>query len=205
MIEGVGLRERKKQRTRRTLVETALRLFQEQGFDQTTVAAIAAAADVSVKTFFNYFPSKEDVVFADSRLRMETTLQVVAERAPDDDLDALLQRVVERVLALIRSSETDVDPALLPARIRLLREVPALQARALQLIYVTQRRLAEALAEAYPDRLDRVTAAAVVGSLVGAAQAAVFASIERGDSLEDADAAVRRATQVAVRGIDSLT
>ncbi|MEQ4207562.1 TetR family transcriptional regulator [Actinopolymorpha sp. B9G3] len=204
MIQSQGLRERKKQRTRQALVATALRLFAEKGYEQTTVAEIAAAAEVSTKTFFNYFPSKEDVVFADAGQRMDVALQVVADRAPSDPLDEVLLRVVESVLELVKSRDSDVAPDLLPVRASVLMTAPALQAKALHLIFAMQRQLAEGLAAAYPTRLDEVTAAAIVGSVVGAGQAAVLASIERGDSREESFAAVSTAARIALRGIESF-
>ncbi|MCM6777963.1 TetR family transcriptional regulator [Nocardia sp. CDC159] len=60
-----GLRERKKERTRRTIRTEAMRLFKRQGYAETTIEQIAEAADISPSTFFRYFPSKQDVVLAD--------------------------------------------------------------------------------------------------------------------------------------------
>ena len=58
-----GLRERKKEQTRRHIAETARRLFIERGFEHVTIAEVAQAADVAVQTVFNYFPTKEDLVY----------------------------------------------------------------------------------------------------------------------------------------------
>lgn len=79
----LGLRDRKKVRVRATLAETAMRLFGERGFDQVTVDEIAAASDVSRRTFFRYFPTKEAVVFA----RREEQLAMFKEKlaSPTDD------------------------------------------------------------------------------------------------------------------------
>ncbi|GHE05126.1 TetR family transcriptional regulator [Streptomyces alanosinicus] len=61
----LGRRDRKKAATRRTLLQTAARMFAERGFQDTTVKDIAAEAGVTERTFFRYFPSKEDLVFAE--------------------------------------------------------------------------------------------------------------------------------------------
>ncbi len=62
---SLGLRERKKLRTRALIQKEALRLFLDQGFEATTIEEIAEAADIAPSTFFNYFPTKEDVVLQD--------------------------------------------------------------------------------------------------------------------------------------------
>ena len=95
----ISLRERKKARTRRALVEAALRLFAERGFEATTVAEIAEAADVSPRTFFTYFPAKEDVLFADAQDRIDRLQDALAKRAPDESLLDALRRAAREVLA----------------------------------------------------------------------------------------------------------
>ena len=64
-MSELGLRERKKRRTRQALRQAAVRLFLERGFEATTIADITAAADVAPRTFFSYYPTKEDVVLDD--------------------------------------------------------------------------------------------------------------------------------------------
>lgn len=74
VTETVGLRERKKQERRRCIEDAAVDLFGRAGFDATTIEDIAAAADIAPRTFFYYFPSKEDVVLADYADRLDRIL-----------------------------------------------------------------------------------------------------------------------------------
>ena len=93
-----GLRERKKQRTRELIATTALALFSQHGYHATTVAEIAAAADVSERTVFGYFATKEDILFSD-HLALEQDLARALEEKPGDTgaLDTLRSFVVENV------------------------------------------------------------------------------------------------------------
>src|SRR4029077_2252298 len=75
-----GLRERKKQRTRETRPRAAHELFAERGYHATTLPEIAEAADVSTRTIFAYFPSKEDILFSDFPEMKEALTQALAER-----------------------------------------------------------------------------------------------------------------------------
>ena len=76
-----GLRERKKQRTREQIAEAARELFTEHGFDRVTVAQVARAADVSEQTVFNYFPTKEDLVYWRLQSFEDELLRIAAPRA----------------------------------------------------------------------------------------------------------------------------
>jgi AcrR family transcriptional regulator len=75
-----GLRERKKQKTRQTIIEVALALFAERGYEQTTIAEIADAAEVSPRTIFAYFSSKEDILFYDMPEIVERLGEVLRDR-----------------------------------------------------------------------------------------------------------------------------
>jgi AcrR family transcriptional regulator len=77
-----GLRERKKRQTRQAIAAAALELFQAHGFDAVTVADVARAADVSEKTVFHHFPTKEDLVFAHSEDRLDARAEAIRMRPP---------------------------------------------------------------------------------------------------------------------------
>jgi AcrR family transcriptional regulator len=76
----LGLRERKKQQTRETIARVALELFAERGYDETTLADIAEAADVSPRTIFSYYESKEDILFCEEGAFVDRLRKVLDER-----------------------------------------------------------------------------------------------------------------------------
>ena len=78
--DGLSLRERKRLRTRQALVDAATELFLRNGYERTTVADIAAAADVGTRTFFSYFPTKEDVLFPEGDVRVQAAVDAIATR-----------------------------------------------------------------------------------------------------------------------------
>ncbi|MFI6102766.1 TetR/AcrR family transcriptional regulator [Streptomyces sp. NPDC051310] len=92
---AVGLRERKKQRTRDALLRAALELFTTQGYERTTVDEIAATVDVSQRTFFRYFASKEDVAFAVQHMVERHFVAALRDRpAHEGPLDAMRNAVL---------------------------------------------------------------------------------------------------------------
>ena len=78
----LGLRERKKQQTRERIARVALELFAERGYDETTLAEIAEAADVSPRTIFAYYESKEDILFCEEGVFLDRLREMLEERPP---------------------------------------------------------------------------------------------------------------------------
>ena len=139
------LRERKRVRTRQAIIDAATELFAEHGYDGTTIADIAAAADIGTRTFFSYFASKEDVVLHDAPERMREVLARVRDRRPGEPVADLLIRVAGGSLDSATAEEGFDGVEEAQARLGLIMTVPALQARALQTLFDNQLRLARAL------------------------------------------------------------
>lgn len=198
-----GLRERKKQRTRQALFDSAMRLFTEQGYEKTTVAEIAAAAEVSTKTLFNYFASKDDMVFALRNQRMDLVSRTIEERGADDRPADLLARIGERLLESAIDGSDAEDLRFTTVPVRLVLTVPELQAKGLLLLFDAQRQWADALTKEYPE-LDPVTAAGAVGALIGTLQMTALVCFERGDTPEEIVANMRSAMGIALHGVHHL-
>src|SRR5215208_2442716 len=127
-----GLRERKKQQTRQAIADTARRLFSERGFDAVTVAEVARAADVSEKTVFNYFPTKEDLFYSRLEAFEDELLGAVRGRKPGETvLDAFRRFVLQPrgVLAMEGGGDAGEATARLQEITRVITDSPALLAR----------------------------------------------------------------------------
>ena len=120
----MGLRETKKLRTRQEIADTAMRLFVERGFDHVTVAEVAAAAGVSEKTVFNYFPTKEDLFFDEVPARQAAAVEAIRQRRPGESVVAALRRLQARECPRLCSPGFATFA-------RIIEESPALQAKEL--------------------------------------------------------------------------
>jgi AcrR family transcriptional regulator len=189
--DGAGLRERTRRAVRAELAELAVGLFVERGFDATTVDDIAAAAGLSRRSFFRYFPSKEDVVFGDAEDVAGRVAAAVAARPADEPPWECLRAVLREWHEPIRAARSD------PAVLRLIESTPALRAR----LHVKREQMRERIAGALLERggVDAFTADLLTGAAGAALEAADRAwlradgAADRADLLDRAFAALRPA------------
>jgi AcrR family transcriptional regulator len=200
--DEMGLRERKRQQTRQELISSAMRLFEERGYEQTTVAEIASAAGVSTKTFFNYFASKDEVLFPHLSRRIDAAVALIEQRGPDDQLADVLVAAMQQMVADALTAE--VDGGLAAVRLPMIMSVPAVQAATLHRYFLAETQLARVLHRAYSDTLDAAAAAAVIGSVMGAAIAAALVCLQEGGTAEQLRAAVEHAIGIAMHGVRNM-
>jgi AcrR family transcriptional regulator len=172
MSQEVGLRERKKQRTRELIAATARRLFIERGFEAVPVTEIARAAEVSEATVFNYFPTKEDLLYSRLEAFEEELLSAVRERQPGESVLAAFGRFISVPRGLLASEDPDAVEQL-AAIVRVIAESPALLAREQQIYARYMGSLATVLAEETAARADDVRPWIVANTLIGVHQALV--------------------------------
>jgi len=139
-----GLRERRKRLTAAELEAAALRLFGERGFDSVTVDDIAAEADVSRRTFFRYFASKDDVLLADHFVQLGRLREAMAGRPADEPVLTALRNAL---LSMTGDFGDRKEKVILRGRI--MRDTPSLQARSL----VLQKAWEDAMQEMVAERL----------------------------------------------------
>jgi AcrR family transcriptional regulator len=161
----MGLRERKKEQTRRAIEDAAFRLFAERGFQATTVADIAEAADVAPRTFFAYFPSKEDVLFADFDETTEALAARLRDRLPGETTFDALRAWITGLLP-----ELEADENREALRHRLCSEYESIAAHERHLMARFEAIIAESVAadlgDAPSDLRPRMIAAAAIAALM---------------------------------------
>ncbi|MFE5891303.1 TetR/AcrR family transcriptional regulator [Streptomyces sp. NPDC002285] len=157
----LGLRERKKIKTRTAIRDATYALIKEQGYDATTIEQIAERAEVSPSTVFRYFPTKEDIVLTDE---YDPILLDELRRRPADEpwMESL-----RHVMRLAIAAATQEDPEAVRLRSHLLVQVPAVRSRMLESMSVTGRMLAEAVAERTGLPQDSLEARVYTMSLMG--------------------------------------
>lgn len=171
MAEPAPLRARKKQRTRDAIIQAAVRLFSEKGFENTTVEEIAAAAEVAPRTFYRYFPTKEDVVFVDQDLEDVAAARALLDLRPaESDMD----RVTRAVREVLKVTGRNLDS--LAEMYRLVETTPALQLRMLEVTWRSEKRVAEALLMGKTRGPEVECRARVLAACVSAAMRVVFVS-----------------------------
>lgn len=177
-----GLRERKKQATRDALVRAAMRLFDEQGYAATSVAQVAEAAEVSPATFFVYFPTKEDVVFADQGRRVEQVSEILGNRGAEETVASVLRRAFAFLLetGLIGDGDEETQAA----RGRVVAASPELRQAAVGRLFACEQRWADALQET-DSELDPLIVHSTLGAALGAAIAVASTAIVQSEPLLD--------------------
>ena len=198
-----GLRERKKQQTRRSLSLAALGLCRERGWAAVTADDVAAAAGVSVRTFGNYFPGgKAEAIAALHLDRMHEVADELAARPPDEPLsEALTRAVLPRFAIGDDGDENPPDPAALDATRFILTE-PALQAEILRASALAEDRLARAVATRTGADPVRDLAPGLTATVVAAAIGFTLTRWLRADPPVALGPLLREALARAVGGVD---
>ena len=206
MIEP-GLRERKKVRTRELIAETARTLFAERGFEAVTVAEIAREADVSQQTVFNYFPTKEDLVFWRLEAFEAELLAAIRDRPEGEAVIAAFGRFVRRPRGLLAEPDATARERLAGIT-RTIAESPALLARQREALAGYTASLAALIAEEQGagagDIAPTVAANALMGVhhvLVAQAQAGVVAGTSHATLARRLEEGADRALALLERGL----
>lgn len=161
----LGLRERKKSQMRIAIQSHALRLFREQSYDTTTVANIAAAADISEATFFRYFPSKEDVVVQDGY--NSALVAILETQTPELNPFQALRATFQQAFSQFSATEYQEQYE----RIALIMSVPKLRARMLDQLACSMQLLTEPLAKRAGRHPDDFAILTIAGAAIGVGMA----------------------------------
>ena len=166
MTTQLGLRELKKQRTRQLIADTAWRLFAQHGFDEVPVAQVAREAEVSEATVFNYFRTKEDLVFHRMEAFEQELLSALRDRPEGESIVQAFGRFALRPRGFLASDDPGANEGMRTAA-RVLTGSPALQARQRDILDHFTGTLASFIAEERGMAADDVEPWVIANALIG--------------------------------------
>src|SRR5437899_854162 len=146
-MEELGRRERKKLRTREALIDAAFKQFAERGFEATTVEEIADEVDVSSRTFFRYFSSKEDVILTFHEEQFARIVEALCARPPEEPVITALRRAIVSVAESYERGDGGTDASRLQCILEMSSQSPSVLARTLEHAQKKQSTLTRILAD----------------------------------------------------------
>jgi AcrR family transcriptional regulator len=188
---ALGLRERKKLKTRAALQKEAMRLFLKQGFAETTIEEIAAAAEVSPSTFFNYFASKEDLILQDD---LDPVI-ITAFNAQPPELGPVA--ALRAAMSSTFSAITPEEMAMVRQRTELVQRDPDVRAAMLSQFAGMVEQIAEVLAPRTARPSTDFAVRNLAGAVVGVLMSSVLAAVT------DRDADLTRLADVALAHLEA--
>jgi len=150
MADQPTRRERKKQRTRHEIQDSALELFAERGYRETTISAIAERADVAPRTVTVHFPTKEELLFGAETFSLESLLEALEARGPSESAVDALREWMAETMARLDSEDAPVSGQFWrrrALRVRIINAEPELRGRARAGYFEFERVLADAIGE----------------------------------------------------------
>jgi AcrR family transcriptional regulator len=183
---STGLRERKKLKTKAAIQKEALRLFLKKGFDETTIEEIAAAAEISPSTFFNYFSSKEEVVFQDE---LDPLILAAFDAQPEGTNPI---RAVRNAMKSVFDNLTPQQDRVMRERIALMSSTPSLRAAMLAQFADLVGQIAVLVASRSGGSPTDFAIRNLSGALLGVMMSALFTAVQdpASDLLDEADQAM---------------
>jgi AcrR family transcriptional regulator len=166
MASALGLRELKKQRTRQQIADTAWRLFAQRGFDEVPVAEIAREAEVSEATVFNYFPTKEDLVFHRMEAFEQELLAALRDRPEGESIVQAFGRFALNPRGFLASDDPAASEGMRTVA-RVMTGSPALQTRQREIFERFTGTLAALVAEELGMAADDVEPWVIANALIG--------------------------------------
>jgi AcrR family transcriptional regulator len=184
---SVGLRERKKLKTKAAIRKEAMRLFLDKGFDATTIEEIAAAVEISPSTFFNYFPTKEDVVFEDE---LDPLILAAFDAQPEGTNPI---RAIRKAMLTVFRALTPEQDRVMRERMRLMTSTPSLRSAMLSQFADMVNQIAALVASRAGGSPSDFAIRNFAGALLGVMMSALLTAAEdpKADLIEVADQALQ--------------